>query len=53
MLEDRALAQHLMRGCAPTRKSEAATLLTAAHMINSDTKQLGERCKQREQIAEA
>ena len=34
-------AQHLMRGCAPTRMSEAISSPTAAHMINSDNKQLG------------
>ena len=53
LLEDRARAQHLMRGCAPIRMSEgAASSLTAAHMINRDNKQLGERCKQLEHIAE-
>ena len=35
LLEDRARVQHIMRGCAPTRMSEAAaSSLTAAHMIN-------------------
>ena len=53
LLEDRVRAQHLMRGCAPTRMSEAAaSSLTAAHMIITDNKQLGKRCKQFEQIAE-
>ena len=54
LLEDRVRAQHLMHGCAPTRMSEAAaSSLTAVHMIITDNKQLGKRCKQFEQIAEA
>ena len=43
LLEDRARAQHMMRGCAPTRMSEAAaSSMTAAHMINTDNKQVGQ-----------
>ena len=53
LLEDRARIQHLMRGCAPTRMLEAAaSSLTAVHMIITDNKQLGKRCKQFEQSAE-
>ena len=53
LLEDRARAQHLMRGCEPTRMLEAAaSSLTAVHMIITDNKQLGNRCKQFEQSAE-
>ena len=43
LLEDRARAQHMMRVCAPTRMSEAAaSSLTAAHIINTDNKQVGQ-----------
>ena len=53
LLEDRVRVQHLMRGCAPTRMLEAAaSSLTAVHMIITDNKQLGNRCKQFEQSAE-
>ena len=39
LLEDRARAQHMMLGCAPTRMSEAAaSSLTAAHMVDTDNK---------------
>ena len=39
-LEDRVRAQHLMRGCAPTRMSEAASSLTAAHMVKELSKRV-------------
>ena len=54
LLEDRIRAQHMMRGCAPTRMSEAATTsLATAHMLITNNKQLGERCKEFQQIAKA
>ena len=44
LLEDRARVQHLMRGCAPTRMSEATTS-AAVPMVKELRKRETTRCK--------
>ena len=44
LLQDRARAQHLMRGCAPTRMSEATTS-AAVPMVKELRKRETIRCK--------
>ena len=55
LLEDRIRAQHMMRGCAPTRMSEAATtsLATAHMLITNNANSWANDVKEFQQIAKA